>query len=106
VVPYAYGRNDVIFTRDKGQSWLLPTVLREFSERAPAVRRLVRLCLDRPALSTATCATLDALGRAGDRLGAYAIPRMSYSAIFNLRYYQGLADELGGRGAFFRQLTD
>jgi hypothetical protein len=27
--------------------------------------------------------------------------RAAYSGIFNMRYYQGMADELGGRQAFF-----
>jgi hypothetical protein len=29
------------------------------------------------------------------------ISQAAYSAIFNLRYYQGVADELGGRKIFF-----
>ncbi|PMP86351.1 MAG: glycosyl transferase, partial [Chloroflexus aggregans] len=31
--------------------------------------------------------------------------RPIYSAIFNLRYYQGVADELGGRDRFFAMPT-
>ncbi|MCZ7672778.1 MAG: hypothetical protein M5U34_39505 [Chloroflexi bacterium] len=29
-IPYAYGRNDVRFTLEKNQDWLLPTIYREF----------------------------------------------------------------------------
>jgi hypothetical protein len=33
------------------------------------------------------------------------VTRATYSAIFNLRYYQGVADELGGRGRFLREVS-
>src|SRR5687768_17413192 len=57
-IPYAYGRNDVIFSRDKGQSWLLPTLLYEFRQRRPLIRALTRLCLDRPHLTHLTITAL------------------------------------------------
>ncbi|MCA9971067.1 MAG: glycosyltransferase family 2 protein, partial [Anaerolineales bacterium] len=45
-IPYAYGRNDVIFHRDKGQRWLLPTIAYEFRHsRHALIRQLTRLCL-------------------------------------------------------------
>ena len=102
--PYAYGRNDVIFTRDKGQQWLLPTVLREFHERHRLVRAVVHLCLGRQLLSAAAIRALRGTALIAERLGVEPVGRMSYSGIFNLRYYQGAADELGGRDQFFRQL--
>ena len=30
---YTYGRNDVIFARDRNQKWLLSTIRKEFRER-------------------------------------------------------------------------
>jgi GT2 family glycosyltransferase len=101
-IPYAYGRNDVIFTRDKGQDWLLPTVLHEYWGRHALVRGLTRLCLDRPALSRLAIALLEAIALSGDRLGVEALPRYGFSGIFNLRLYQGVADELGGAAPFWR----
>jgi GT2 family glycosyltransferase len=103
-IPYVYGRNDVIFTRDKGQSWLLPVVLREFHERNPLVRLLVRGCLGRRLPSRLALAGLKRLADAGGWLRLVQVPRASYSAIFNLRYYQGVADELGGRRPFFARI--
>ncbi|MBP7689877.1 MAG: glycosyltransferase family 2 protein [Thermoflexales bacterium] len=93
-IPYVYGRNDVIFTRDKGQTWLLPTICYEFHGRHPLIKTLTRLCLDRAARSKWAIAALKQVARV-DR-----VSRMAYSGIFNLRHYQGVADELGGREKF------
>lgn len=102
--PYLYGRNDVIFTRDKQQRWLLPTVFSEFRIRNPLIRLLVRVCLDRASLSQGTVAGLRLIGQQSDRLGVERLVEMAHSGIFNLRYYQGVADELGGRRRFFAQV--
>ena len=100
-IPYAYGRNDVIFWRTKGQTWLLPTIWHEYHGRNPLIRGLTRTCLDHKTLSSAATGTLKFTAALGDRIGVEALPRASYSAIFNLRHYQGVADELGGRAKFF-----
>lgn len=102
-IPYMYGRNDVIFTREKGQHWLLPTIWDEYAHaRHTFIRGLVRLCLDRPPLTGPVLLALRVIAALGDRLGIETLPRLAYSGIFNLRHYQGIADELGGRDAFFR----
>ncbi len=101
-IPYAYGRNDVIFTRDKGQSWLLPTIAYEFRHsRHPLIQSLTRLCLDRPRLSQFVIVASKQIALLGHRLRLPQLPRLAYSAIFNLRHYQGISDELGGKAAFF-----
>ena len=101
-IPYVYGRNDVIFTRDKGQDWLLPTIWHEYVHaRNPLIRGLARLCLDRPLAARPLIQAMRLCAALGDRLGSEPLTRMAYSGIFNLRHYQGIADELGGRQAFF-----
>jgi GT2 family glycosyltransferase len=102
--PYIYGRNEVIFTRDKQQQWLLPCILEEFHHRNPLVQLLVRLCLDRKKLSDSALAGLMLIAHQSDRLGVEKLVKFTYSGIFNLRYYQGIADELGGRKLFFTQV--
>jgi GT2 family glycosyltransferase len=102
-IPYVYGRNDVLFCRTKGQTWLLPTIMHEFWGRDRLVRKLARLCLDRPAMSRVVIAALKAVALLGDRLGAEAQARHCFSGIFNLRHYQGIADELGGAASFWRE---
>jgi len=103
-IPYAYGQYDVVITRNKGQDWLLPTVMREFHGRHPFIRALTRLCLDRPWLSRGATGLLKAMALAGDRAGVEAIPRYAFSGIFNLLHYQGIADELGGAVAFWSEV--
>lgn len=100
--PYLYGRNDVIFTQEKEQAWLLPKIFSEFNGRHPLVRGLTHLCLDQPALSKVCIGLLHGIGSAAYRLGSERVSRLAYSGIFNLRHYQGIADGLGGRGHFLR----
>lgn len=104
-IPYAYGRYDVIMTHQKGQDWLLPTVLREFHGRNPLIRGLTRLCLHRPRLSQMAVGALKQVALLGDRARIELIPRYAYSGIFNLRHYQGIADELGGADQFWEEVA-
>jgi GT2 family glycosyltransferase len=104
-IPYAYGRNDVIFTREKGQAWLLPTIFREFHGRNLLVRWLARSCLDRRFLTAVAMKSLRAAMSIGDRAGNAALPRMACSGVFNLRHYQGISDAIGGRRIFFEQVA-
>ncbi|HEU4325429.1 MAG TPA: exopolysaccharide biosynthesis glycosyltransferase EpsD [Roseiflexaceae bacterium] len=103
--PYLYGRNDVIFAREKGQEWLLPKVRVEFHKRHPLVRAAVRTCLGRRLPSALLIGGLRLAAEAGSRLRLEPVTRAAYSGIFNLRHYQGVADELGGREHFFAQLA-
>ena len=101
-IPYSYGRYDIVFSREQREQ-LLAFVREGFGHRNPLTRLIVNLCLDRPKPSTMVLTTAkwvadktyDA-GKPGRR-----VSQAAYSAIFNLRYYQGIADELGGRERFF-----
>jgi GT2 family glycosyltransferase len=104
-IPYAYGHNDVIFTRDRGRHWLLPVVLRELRERNAVIKFLVRLCVGRHLLSSGARSWLRLLSLLGQYLGSERLAQMSYSGLFNLRYYEGVTDELGGRKEFLAQIT-
>jgi glycosyltransferase involved in cell wall biosynthesis len=99
---YAYGRNDVIFGRDRGQSRLLSQIRGEFDRRNLLVRRLVRACIGRPRTTAAVSQALTFMTHAGARLGSDSVERTGCSGLFNLRYYQGFCDELGDPGYFFR----
>lgn len=100
--PYAYGRSDIIFSRER-QERLLSFVREEFLNRNALTRLMVRACLDRPRASGALLAIARPLADQSYRMGGGGrrVARAAYSAIFNLRYYQGVADELGGRDNFF-----
>lgn len=104
--PHAYGRNDVIFTRQHGQSWLLPQVLGEFYERHALIQWLARACAGRPVHTTAAVTALGAAAAVAERVGLPRVAQLAYSALFNLRYYQGVTEQLGGRAAFLRALDE
>lgn len=100
--PYLYGRNDVIFARDRGQRWLLPTVMHEFQRRHPFIKGLTRLCLSRKRTSTTFINSLRRMAEISNQIGLERLAARAYSGIFNLCYYQGMADELQGRQKFFQ----
>lgn len=98
--PYDYGRNDVVFAREKGQQWLTEAAAREFQERHGLIRFLVRCCVGRALPTMVTLGALRLAAQAGNSLGLERFSQGAYSGLFNLRYYQGFADELGGREQF------
>jgi len=100
--PYSYGRHDITFSRE-GQSHIRTFLNEEFSLRNWLTRLTVKICLDRPYLSTIIQSTAKRIADISYKTGTRGkkISQVAYSAIFNLRYYQGVADELGGRDVFF-----
>ncbi len=104
-IPYAYGRNDVIFTYQKGNHWLLPTIFREFYNRHPFIRMLVQGCLDRPTVSKGITLGLKQMMQIGHTLNVPFFPHLACSSLFNLYHYQGIADELGGKQFFLEGLA-
>jgi GT2 family glycosyltransferase len=101
-IPYAYGRNNVIFSRQAGQAWLITSVFKEYQNRHPLIQRLTRLCLDRPGITSLVTAVLAHIIQVDPRLKLKNLREMACGALFSLRFYQGTADELQGRRAFFR----
>ncbi len=103
--PTLYGRNDVIFARDRNHRWLLALVMQEFHQRHPFIKALTRLCLSRRSLSAVVIEGLRCAAGVSNAWRLAWFSQCAYSGIFNLCYYQGMADELGGRNLFF-QLAD
>jgi GT2 family glycosyltransferase len=91
---YTYGRNDVIFARDRNQKWLLPSVRREFRERNVLVQLLIRLCGGRPRTSRFASRALKIAADTATIFGAGYIEQRVYSGLFNLNYYNGFILEL------------
>lgn len=98
---YMYGRNDVIFARDRRQTWLLPVVRKEFRDRHFLVRGLVRLCRGRPGLTRIAISALQLAANAATHLRVIAAERFAYSGLFNLQYYSGVFGELGDANFLF-----
>jgi GT2 family glycosyltransferase len=101
---YQYGRYDVVMYRDKGHE-ALPCAFVEFHERHPLTRLLVRLCLGRPALARGAVMALRGAATGADRLGRSGLSGLSLSAVTNLRYWQGVSDELGGADRVWPELA-
>lgn len=103
---YTYGRNDVIFARDRNQKWLLPKVHREFQDRHFLIRSLVRTCTGRSRLTSIASSALKLAADAATRLRAREIERQAYSGLFNLQYYNGLFNELNDLHFLFKNLDN
>lgn len=101
----AYGRNDVIFARDRKQQWLLPTIRREFQDRNAMVRLLVRLCRKRPWLASLMTQVLKVAADAAAIVRSGRVESAAYSALFGLRYYTALCNELEDPEFLFRDVT-
>jgi GT2 family glycosyltransferase len=95
--PYQYGRFDVQMSREKGLP-ALQLAFREFRQRHLLSRLLARGLADRPGLAGLTVAGLRAGVCLTDRLGLRRAPLAMLSAIFQLRYWRGVSDGLGGLG--------
>jgi GT2 family glycosyltransferase len=98
---YAYGRNDVVFGRDQGRTWLLESIAEEFHGRNPLVRGVARMCLPRPRLGGVVSNAMSTTARATGWAHVDPLARPLFSAVYNLAYYRGMADELGGAGPLF-----
>jgi GT2 family glycosyltransferase len=103
-IPYAYGRNDVIFFREKGQSWLLSFIAWSFLWRNKFMIFMIWLLLDRTHLSRFVIKVFRILANIGQRIRVPKLSKVAYSFMFNFEYYQGVSDELGGRSLFFEKV--
>jgi GT2 family glycosyltransferase len=102
--PYQYGRYDVIMSREKGHE-ALGRALREFRGRHPLNRGMSRAVTGHPRLVDATVTLLGLGVRAGAKVGAQRTTSRALSGIFNLLYWQGVCDEIGGREILWRSVA-
>jgi GT2 family glycosyltransferase len=103
---YTYGRNDVIFARDRNQKWLLPKIRQEFLDRHFLIRSLVRVCSGRAGLTRIASSALKLAADGATFLRAGVIERKAYSGLFNLHYYNGFFNELDDVHFLFRDLEN
>lgn len=99
----AYGRNDAIFARDRGQDWLIPTVREEFRLRKRPLRIFITACLRSTLLAGLGLASMRGVAAAAGWSGLRKIAGAAYSAVFGLAYYQAFVEELGEPDLLFRQ---
>jgi GT2 family glycosyltransferase len=101
---YTYGRNDVIFARDRNQKWLLPTIRQEFVDRHFLIRSLVRMCRGRVRLTRIASSALKLAADGATLLRANALEEKAYSGLFNLQYYDGFFNELDDVNFLFKDI--
>jgi len=102
--PYQYGRYDVAMHRDKQhEAW--PCAVREFHGRHFLTRMLIRLSVGRRSVANAVLRALRGCLAVASQLGAQRRASFVLSAIFNLQYWQGASDELGGRARVLEALA-
>ena len=105
-IPYIYGVNDVIFSIHHGQEWLLPVIFQEFQCRNRFIKLLIEVCLGRQIFSRVVISGLKIAAQISNILNQDQPSILACSGIFNLRYFQGIADQLGGRNKFFASLKN
>jgi glycosyltransferase involved in cell wall biosynthesis len=104
--PYAYGSLDVVRAQRRDTSWR--TIRHGFVARNTLTRLCIKLAVGRPKVGAALQATLkgiallvDALfGLLGQKLGIALL-----SVIYNVRYMEGAADQLGDARSLWEQIT-
>ncbi len=104
-IPSAYGAADVAMTR-AGRPWMAPLVAHEFYERNVLIRALVLLCVGRPPIAALSCSVLGVFARLLGARGGGGLAYAACSLIFNVRYYDGFAEALGGRRLFLKLIQD
>lgn len=102
---YDYGRNDVVFGRDLGRTWLLPFLTQKQQQRNLLVRAVTNACAGRPPLARAVNSSLEKLLGATSAKGLPAVLSAVLSLIYGIEYYRGVLDEAGGVGEL-RRLTE
>lgn len=101
---YQYGRYDVIMDRDKRHDTLARAAA-DFRRRHWLGRLLARLAAGRASAVQLATLILSLNALAADRVGARRSASAALSGIFNLLYWHGISDELGGRAAFEQWLA-
>ena len=100
--PFEYGRRDVQMARDGGEARAMELARRHYGERNLATRTAAKLCIGRPALESLVLgASRFVIQRGGPRFSMSAC-----SLLFNLRYLQGMCQELGGRRKLWQAIND
>ncbi|HLZ23828.1 MAG TPA: glycosyltransferase [Ktedonobacterales bacterium] len=99
-MPVAYGHASITMGRNH-HTGEVANLAREYAGRNLPTRFCVRLCLGSPARVALATHLLHALAVASWTLRISVVTYASCGILYNLRYYMGLASELGGRRAFW-----
>jgi glycosyltransferase involved in cell wall biosynthesis len=101
--PYQYGRYDVVMGREKGIN-TFQMVCSEFADRHALNRALTRACVGYPWRQPAVWG-LFLVAVVADRIGLERAASFALSGIWNVQYWQGASDELGGPAAVWQAVA-
>lgn len=96
----AYGRADVAMARAGWLEVLVIAVEQYHWRRSRFVQVLAALCAGNTRVVRALVSFLGSVAISADRLGAQWLANAACSLVFNLQYYDGVANELGGSRVF------
>lgn len=99
---YLYGRCDVQLTTLRGHPNVFSEIFRWYFHQPPIARLAVSLCQSRSALRRAVLQGMRTTSGLLTALRLHSFAHGGYSGIYKLQYWQGVADELGGRAEFVR----
>lgn len=93
---YEYGRADIMMGGLPGRRTILDRLTREFNLRHPYTRRLVRWGINHPWTQTLVPRAGRGVARMALAGGHRDLALKIYSGVFNLAYWHGVRDQLGG----------
>jgi GT2 family glycosyltransferase len=101
-----YGHYDVLMWRTKGREHILSLIGHEFkNDRPKSLQLAARTLVGRRNALDLLVGILGISARAGALAGLKRFTRPAFSAIFNLLYWQGVAEALGGREIFLASVV-
>jgi GT2 family glycosyltransferase len=95
-----YGVCDAVFARDRARTDVLQIVQDGFRRRPGPVRWATHACVGRPRVASAVRALFKVGYELSEAIHIDRGTRVALSGMYNMAYYEGLAEELGGRRAF------
>jgi len=103
-IPYAYGRHDIEMARDQGEDRAIDLARVHYKGRNKLTRLMARTCIGRGPLQTVMLGCLKTAIPLSDRIGMRKFGLILCSLLFNLRYLQGMCEQIGGARAMWREL--
>jgi GT2 family glycosyltransferase len=102
--PYLYGIRDVQMSRDKNQEQALQLARKHYKQRNRITRMLARTFIGHYPGEKCLLESISIIIPFIDKLGGRSIALELCSLLFNLRYLQGMAQEMGGADKMWQTL--
>lgn len=101
---YVLGPRNVVLARELGYKNVERQVFQSYRHKAAVIRLFVHLALCRPRVLGALARFSRGVSGALSFLRLDRLADLGYSLIYNLYHWQGVADHMGGREAFFAEV--